>query len=425
MPQFLRIILSNKDIRRAYLAWFSVALFYLYQYILRVAPGIMVDQMMGEFRIKAEEFATLGFLDALAYAAMQIPLGIIVDKVGVKKTVMTSIALCVTGSLLFGCSTHFLMIQFSRLLTGVGSASAFMCALKIIADCFPSEHRGILMGLTLTLGMCGALMAGKLVVLLVESANWRDVFYGASLLGLIIGGLIYYSVTNEGSVSSMRLTRKSKKSWSNWGKILKNRDIMIYAVLATGLYVPLSVLADLWGTVFMKQKYSLSQADGAYLSSLLYLGLGIGSIIIPWIAEKFRILNAIIFFCGVGILLLFSVLLYGPELSYEALSITLIVLGVLCGAEMLCFTGALLACDEGNSGEIIGLVNTFNMLGGAFLKYGVGVFLDANWNGVVQENGLRYYDTTQYTHALSSLTLVLTVCCLISLLLFRKKLKIA
>ena len=71
--------------RAAYWAWLSVAIFYFYQYILRIAPGVMVDQMMSGFMIKAEQFSTLGFLDTFAYGIMQIPLGIIVDRIGVKR----------------------------------------------------------------------------------------------------------------------------------------------------------------------------------------------------------------------------------------------------------------------------------------------------------------------------------------------------
>lgn len=421
MCQLLRKICNNKVMRAAYLAWLSVALFYFYQYILRVAPGVMVDQLVNEFHIRAEEFATLGFLDAFAYAVMQIPLGIIVDRVGVKRTVMVSIVLCIVGALLFGIATHFWMVQVSRLLTGVGSAAAFMCALKTIADHFPPGKRGVLMGMTLTIGMCGALLAGKNTMLVIEAYDWRHVFYYSAGMGMLVMLLLHYFVDEKAHAHKVRSSIDLKTLCSSLVKIFKNHNIIIYAILAIGLYVPLSVVADLWGTAFMQQKFGFSQAEGAHLSSLLYLGLGVGSILLPWITERFNILNAGILCCGVGILSLFSLLVYGPELSYNELSILLVMLGFFCGAEMMCFTGALLFSDEDNSGEVIGVVNTFNMLGGAFLKYGVGLSLDATWDGALQESGVRYYSTEQYTQALSALTVVLVLCCLISLLLLRKK----
>lgn len=413
----LKKICNNEVMRSAYWAWFSVAIFYFYQYILRIAPGVMVDQMMSGFMIKAEQFSTLGFLDAFAYGIMQIPLGIIVDRVGVKKTVLTSLGLCIIASFVYALSEDFWMVQLSRILSGVGSAAAFMCALKTIADHFLPGQRGMLMGLTLTIGMCGAVFAGKFIITVIELYDWRYVFFGTTILGIII---MLFSCRTLGVHS---VNKKSKKNAdisfivSIW-KVITNYNIIIYAILAIGLYVPLSVLADLWGTAFMQQKYGFSQADSAYLSSLLYFGLGIGSIILPWVAEKNNMLNTAIFWCGLGILSLFSLLIYSDDLSYNQISAIMLGLGFFCGAEMMCFTGALLFADGSNSGEVIGVVNTFNMLGGSFMKYWVGISLDANWDGALQENGLRFYSAEQYVEALSMLTILIMVCCVASMLLF-------
>ena len=407
---------TNNATYTAYLAWIAVALFYLYQYILRVAPGAMIDQLTADFHIIAEQFATLGFLDAFAYAIMQIPLGIVVDKIGVRKTVLTSITLCVTGSFLFATAGQFWLVQISRIMTGIGSAAAFMCAIKTIADYFAPGKRGVLMGLTLTLGIIGALLAGRWAIIIVETSNWRQLFYYSGIIGILVGALVYFLVDERTNITQ----HNKHHITENLKKIIRNRSIIIYSILAIGLYVPLSALADLWGVAFMKQKFGFSQAEGVYLSSMLYVGLGIGSILLPWLTEKFNLLNFGIFICSAGILALFSMLLYSSGLSYNTLIVILLALGILCGAEMMCFTGALVFADRDNSGEVIGVVNTCNMLGGALLKYGIGFFLDATWNGTTQANGLRYYGEEQYTIALSSLTIILIACCLISLLLFRE-----
>lgn len=417
---FLKKICNNEVMRAAYWAWLSVAIFYFYQYILRIAPGVMVDQMMSGFMIKAEQFSTLGFLDTFAYGIMQIPLGIIVDRIGVKKTVLSSLGLCIIASFIYAVSEYFWMIQLSRTLSGIGSAAAFMCALKTIADHFIPGQRAVLMGLTLTIGMCGALFAGKFIITVIEIYDWRYVFFATSILGIII---MLFSCRTLATYSANKKSKKPTNiSFINsvW-KVMTNYNIIIYAILAIGLYVPLSVLADLWGTAFMQQKYGFSQADSAYISSLLYFGLGIGSVVLPWIAEKNNMLNTAIFWCGLAILSLFSLLLYSDNLSYNQISAIMLGLGFFCGAEMMCFTGALLFADENNSGEVIGVVNTFNMLGGSFMKYWVGISLDATWEGAVQPNGLRFYSAEQYVEALSMLTLLIMLCCVVSMLLFVKQ----
>src|SRR5690606_4804212 len=100
---------------------------------------------------------------------------------------------------------------------------------------------------------------------------------------------------------------------------------------AVGLYTPLSVLADLWGTAFLMQKFALARADAAQASTMMYLGLALGSLVLPWISERWDVLDQTIKICSFGILIMFAVVLFGPQLSWGTLVATLFLLGVFCG----------------------------------------------------------------------------------------------
>ncbi|WP_039455097.1 MFS transporter [Candidatus Jidaibacter acanthamoebae] len=419
----LKKIFNNKIIRGAYLAWFAGALFYFYQYILRISPGIMVDQLTREFNLRAEEFATLGALGLFAYSICQIPLGIIVDKIGVKRTVLVSILLCITGSYLFAVAQDFWVAQLSRVFIGIGSGSAFMCALKIVADHFPPGKRAFLMGATLTLGTVGALVSGKTIIYVMESSSWRHVLLNSTLLGgaIFIIALIFINKNKESHHTKLN-KHPLPIVLKNIIKIMKDRNILIYAILAIGLYTPLSVFTDLWGISFLKQKFNLSQSSATYIALMMYAGLSVGSLVLPWLSEKYNILNISIFSCGFIILIIFSYLLYGAPISEYSLSVLLVALGFFCGAEMMCFTGALQFSKQENSGEIIGVVNTLNMLGSAILQQLIGTLLDLQWDQTYNSYGNRQYTATQFINALSVLTGVLIFCCIISFSL--KKIKV-
>ena len=123
---FITKLFRNKFFRASYLAWFSLALFYFYIYILRVTPAVMIEELRSAFRINAQEFATFGSFYLVAYAALQIPLGVIVDRIGVKAMSLYSIIVCMVGSLLFGLTESFQLSQLARIIIGAGSASAFI-----------------------------------------------------------------------------------------------------------------------------------------------------------------------------------------------------------------------------------------------------------------------------------------------------------
>jgi MFS family permease len=406
----------------AYTAWAATAIFYCYQYILRVSPGVMVTDLRQEFKMTAEEFSSLGAIYLYAYSLLQIPIGFLIDKIGIRKTVIGSILLCVIGTLVLINASTIAMVQLSRLLVGAGSACAFISALKIAADFLPPGKRGLLMGATLTLGTIGALTASKPLVYVIESYGWRQSILATIVLGIgiLFLALVFLQLKEGTHDSGMRLKNVAKSIVS----IVKNRPVMIYAFLAIGLYTPLSVLADLWGTAFLMQKFDLSRADAAQTSMMMYVGLSIGSLLLPWVCEKWDVLNETIKLCGMGILIIFSYILFGPDLSIFNITLLLILLGIFCGAEMICFTGAAHYTHSGNSGLTIGVVNTLNMLGGALLQQGIGFLLDRRWNGEVDAHGVRVYQEQDFVIALSLLLMVIVGCVLISFKLDKRVVKI-
>ncbi len=416
-------LFRNKVIREAYLAWFAIALFYFYVYVLRVSPGVLEKEIRAAYKATAEEFATLGSLYLLGYSLLQIPLGVIADRIGVKKMSMYSITICIIGSLLFGLTQHFWVAQFARLLIGIGSASAFMCSLKYIADHFPPGSRGFLMGMTLALGTVGALTSAKSLELLENYVEWHDLMALSAGIGAMVFVLVATFVRSAHLDPIANLNRKTMPEiLLSLKEIIMSKNIMIYAIVAIGLYTPLSAIADLWGPAFMEQKFGLANDAAAVSNMWMYIGLTAGCMIMPWIAEKLNKINQAIVFCGFMVLLLFCIIVYMPAVDKITLELLLFTLGFFCGAEMMCFTGALSFSKSLNSGEVIGVVNTLNMLGGAVVQQLIGTSLDAQWDGVYKE-GIRHYSTEQFINALSVLTVVIILCCLISLLLLRVRLK--
>jgi sugar phosphate permease len=420
---FFKKMLRNKIIRNAYLAWFSIALFYFYQYTLRVSPNVLENELRTTFKITAAEFGSLGSLYMLAYAILQIPLGIVVDRLGVKIVATYSIFCCIFGTLLFSSTEHFIVAQIARFLIGAGSASAFMCSLKFIADHFPPGQRGFLMGATLAIGTAGSALTARSLHM-VSFMAWHDVMLASSIIGLFVLLMITIFVKNPKEDAITKLNRKNISGIiASVFEICKNFNIIIYAILAIGLYTPLASLADVWGSSFIKQKFHLNSEEAALTSIMLYVGLTIGSIVLPWFAEKRNMINQAIIGCSFAILVIFCLILYLPPVDTVTLKILFFILGFLCGAEMMCFTGALIKAKSMDSGEIIGVVNTLNMLTGAFLEQIIGWSLDLQWDGAISETNLRVYSTAQFETALSSLTIVLVVCCLLSFFLIAQTTK--
>jgi len=403
--------ISNKLI---YLAWFSTTVFFMYQYVLRVIPGILIDEIRHEYSMTAEQFSLLGALYLYSYALLQIPVGIIIDKIGIRRTVIISLLLCIAGGYLFVVSNHIIIAYLSRILLGAGSASAFMAALKVAADYLPEGKRGIFVGATLTFGTIGAVSAGKPLNWLIEATTWQDSVVIVSIFGFVILLFCALCIPSQ-KITKIKHFEKPKPLFSSLGEILTNKRIILYSIAAIGLYTPLAVIADLWGTGYLIAKFGLSRVEAANSSLMVYVGMAIGSLVLPYICEKRRVINTSIKICSVMILLTFIFLLYGPDFTIEGLTVTLIFLGFLCGSEMVCFTAAISFTTKENSGLTIGVVNTLNMLGGAILQQLIGVVLDFNWHGRLDEFDIRIYGADEYVFALSSIIVAILFTTLLSI----------
>ncbi len=404
---------KSKTSFNATIGWALVACFFCYQYLLRVTPGVISGELRHAFMMTAEEFSTLGAYYLYAYSLLQIPLGFIVDRLGVKRTVLISLLLCISGTFLITTTEELWLAQFSRVLIGAGSASAFMSALKWVADHFPAGKRGFLMGATLTLGTAGALSAGVPLVYLVEHFSWQHAVEITGFIG--IGLFVFILIALKDNERPVFPPLDRGKMLADLKSISTNKMILIYALLAVGLYTPLSVLADLWGVSFIMEKYNLTRSDAASTTMMMYLGLAIGSLTLPMISERFQSFTQSIRLCSFALLGLFSFVLFSSIPNPIILKSIFFLIGVFCGAEMICFTGALLNTTADKSGLTIGFVNTLNMMGGAILQQIIGKALDVQWQGAVDDAGVRTYSTDQYIFALSVLVIVLVGCAVLSL----------
>lgn len=403
------------------LGWFLIALFFCYQYLLRVTPGILSGDLRDAFMLTAEDFAALGAYYLYAYAFMQIPLGFIVDRIGVKRTVLISLFLCIAGTLWLTQSSSIFETKLSRILVGAGSACAFMSALKWASDHFQASKRAFLMGATLTMGTLGALGAAHPLVYTVEHYGWKNAVIFSGFIGIGLFLIILFFLQNS------RMHEKPKKdahAGYNSGDFLKtfkaiatNKTIIIYALLTVGVYTPLAVLADLWGVSFSMEKFGLTRSDAASSNMLMYIGLAIGCLCLPPLAQRFHILTRSIQICCAGLLVLFLMILCLPWIPLSGLNMLYFIIGVLCGAEMICFTGVVRNATPQTSGLLIGFVNTLNMGGCAVFQQMIGMSLDMQWDGAVNDAGVRIYNADQYTVALTVLPVVLLLCVLLSFLL--------
>jgi MFS family permease len=408
----------------AYLTWGVATFFYFYQYIVRIIPGIVGEDLKTDLLLNAQQFGLVGSLYVYAYALVQIPLGLILDKFGIKKVILVSIAICITGCFMMYAASSVNMLYLARFVIGMGSGCAFLVSIKVVTDFLPEGQRGLLIGATLTMGTMSAIFFSKPVAVVSQFFGWADTCFYIGMSGFVVLAsaiLIIPNLDNPHAVSVSLDNGRSYRLISHLKGTLTNKYVLLYAIMSIGAYTPTTVLSDLWGPSFLKIKFHLDSAQAASVNSTLFVGLALGCLFIPWFFERIKKIDIGIAICSVVIFFGYIVIIYLDFSSILFLVLCLFIIGFSCGSEMLCFTGVARYIKPENSGLAIGVVNTVNMLGGGLVQQLVGVIMDKTWDTGLDAYGLRLYSVENYSKSLSVVFCVIVTTFILAIFLRDRK----
>lgn len=311
----------------AWTVWIIASIFYAYQYILRVMPNIMLDDIMQQFHIGAATFGQFSGVYYIGYSLMHLPIGIMLDRFGPRKVMTGCILLTVVGLTPLLFAEHWIYPIVGRALIGMGSSAAILGVFKIIRMTFSEERFPRMLSLSVTIGLIGAIYGGGPVSYLRGIFGYLPVVECFALAGIALAIATYWIVPDMATESKSSVVADIKEVLGN-GRV-------VGSCLCAGLMVgPLEGFADVWGTAFLKQAYGFDGTLAASLPSLIFIGMCFGSPILSLIAEKVGSYLATIVVAALLMAASFGLMLAMP-LSSTLLSINFVIVGVCCAYQIL------------------------------------------------------------------------------------------
>jgi sugar phosphate permease len=390
--------------KRGLIVWFVAVLYYLYQYVIRVSPSVMVDDLMFAFTLDAKWLGYLVATTTFFYALVQVPIGVLSDLFGARKLILYSLMACVVGVGAISMTDNLLLAFVGRALIGVGSAAGFICVSKIASDWFPVSQKATWFALTVLMGTAGAVLGYAPLAKLADAVGWRSALWYLTILGVVVYAVNLFFLKNRETEKVQVLSRSDVARQIK--DVLKSRFAWMYAITALGMYLPISVFADLWGVPFLTLKYGLAKDVAATILSWAYVGTCGGVIFVAMISNALRGVRLVIGAAAALVTVLIATIVYAPDLSETTLSVLLVALGVAVGAEILCFSKACQENDIRVAATITGFLNFIVTLGAAFIQQLVGWLIKIMWDGKVAENGLPVYRVEDYQTAMIVVILV-------------------
>jgi MFS family permease len=170
---------------------------YFLSFFFRNVNAVISRDLAREFSLSP---ADLGFLTStylLAFAAIQLPLGVLLDRYGPRRVVAALMCVAATGALIFGLAQDFVTLSAGRALIGLGVSAGLMGAIKAFSLWFPLSRMATLNGLYLGIGGLGGLSATAPAEMLLGPLGWRALFYGLAAASVLAAALIFFLVPEK------------------------------------------------------------------------------------------------------------------------------------------------------------------------------------------------------------------------------------
>ena len=358
----------------------------------------------------AQSFGLLASFYYIAYSTLQIPMGVLIDKIGLRRILTFSAAMCSLGALVFGLSDGHITAKVGRLFMGIGSAGVFLSCLKLITLWFPKHTFGIFLGLTMMMGTFGAIGAGAPLAFLISHIGWRMALLSISGLGGLWAILLWFFIRDRKAPLGLEAEEESIPLMEGLKRIATNRQIWLAAFYGTTMYAVLSAFADLWGTSYLMNAYHMTKPAAAAASTTIYIGLAFGGPFFGYLSERFKSRKMPMLLSAIGGLLFFSLFLYTTNLSLIFIFFFLFMVGFFVGGKLMNFAVATDSVPYSLSGTATGFINAFCMTSGVVFQPFIGTLMNYDWNGTIV-NGIPHYTLHNYVFALS----VIPICMLLAI----------
>lgn len=393
----IRIIEVEKTAFHRYLPWiiFGVgAIFYCYEYLLRIAPSIMTSELMSTFHLNAGQYGNLIAFYYYAYTPMQLLVGLLMDRYGPRHLLMFACISCLIGAFIFSHSHVFWLAASSRFLIGFGSAFAFVGALKLATLWLPPNRFALISGLVTSLGMIGALLGDDLLSFFMEYSNWRSLMTILSFIGILIVIIIFFFVKDQFETTQHDVYTPEyhfKNVLKSLGQSLKNKDIWFNGIVGLFMYLSLSAFAELWGVPFLMQAHHFTRSLATSMITMVFLGWAIGGPLAGWCSDSIGTRRWPLMLGSILSAITISAILYLPSQSTIFLYVLFLLFGLFTSAQVIIFAIAREVSSKHISATAIALTNMFVMLGGVVFQPLFGIILDYFWQGTT------FHDTPIYS----------------------------
>ena len=273
-----------------YIVFAITALLYNLVYFHRLSTNPIADDLIKDINVNATQLGTISSTYFIFYAVMQPIIGVLADKFGSKKVIVTFLSISIVGCIAFALCHDFVSALIARSLIGLGVSGVLIPSLKLHAEWFKPDQFARVNGLFLGIGHSGALVATTPLAFLSVAYGWRNVFFLFTVIGfvmLVITAIALFDknqpkdINNENNENKPRMNSREAIKW-----LVKTRNFWLLIVIFFATFGAYISFQGLWSTKYLVALRGIDTTAANNLISFIPIGVIIGALICGFISDN-------------------------------------------------------------------------------------------------------------------------------------------
>jgi sugar phosphate permease len=374
--------LDKQNSKYRWVVFASVLFTYLIIVTQRTAPGLITEELMTEFKVTASTIGLLTSIQFMAYASLQIPIGILSDRFGPNLFLIVGTLLNGIGTLFYSVAPNEMVLLFARLLVGMGDATIWVNLVLILSQWFKVKEFVGLLGIAGMTGSFGFLMATVPFSNWIDIAGWREPFLIMGIVLCLNALILYFVLVKKPKLTlikeaSVTKENKREKTLPMLRRIFSNRQAWATFLCHFGLVGTYIGFIGSWAVPFGMNVYGLSRSDASQLIMIGLFGAILGAPLTSWISNRlgsikkpYIVVHVIVFFSWIVFLL------FHGKPPYFMLFLLFFLIGYGNGASTLTFAIVRNSFNMKEVGVVSGFANTGGFISAILLPIFFGFILD-------------------------------------------------
>ncbi|GIF17971.1 MFS family permease [Actinoplanes tereljensis] len=391
---------------RAWAVWSAGLAAYIMAVLHRTSLGVAGLDAQDRFGVGAGALASFAVLQLLVYAALQVPVGLLLDRFGSLRLVVSGGLIMAAGQALMATTHGVEGAVLARVLVGAGDAMTFISVLRLVPRWFPTRRVPVLTQLTGLVGQAGQVLSAVPLAALLAGPGWTTAFLGAAGAGLFVAIAAFAALrdTPERKVSSgapitmRQLGTDLAGAWRHPGTRLGLWSH--FTTQFTG-----TVFALMWGFPFLIAGEGLRRETASTLLTLFVLvGMAAGPVI-GMLVQRYPLRRSylVLGIVGANALAWGAVLLWPGQAPMPLLVLLVLALGLGGPGSMIGFDYARTFNPPDRLGTATGVVNVGGFVASLVSIELIGLILDA------RTGGRSDYDIGDFRVAMSAQYLIFVI----------------